>query len=312
MAKKGVFEAAVTANRRIGEGFYRLGLEFSRAGAEAFAECAPGQFAELDLSAAALPKQKDIPEKFADASRREILLRRPFSFCDVTAEGEKTIAEILYCALGPASLRMTTLAQGDSVSVMGPLGNGFGVPDGTRQALLVTGGMGAGPLEYLAKMLGSNHPEIKVTAFVGAKTVKALPFENAAGQNGRKRGKWPGEFAKYGAESIVATDDGSAGYEGFVTDCFREWLSESKLAAERTVIYSCGPEMMLEQMAEIAAKSRIDCQVSTERRMACGIGVCQSCVVECKGQKPGETVYKLCCKDGPVFNASELALKIKN
>ena len=90
------------------------------------------------------------------------------------------------------------------------------------------------------------------------------------------------EFAQYGIESIIATDDGSAGYKGFITDCFAEWLKQADVAGDDMVIYSCGPEVMLARVAEIAKEKNIDCQISMERRMACGIGLCQGCAVECK------------------------------
>jgi NAD(P)H-flavin reductase len=94
---KGMFEAAVSSNRRIGPGFYRLGLEFSQEAATAFADFQPGQFAQLDLSNTALPPPEKVPEDLRDAAGRKILLRRPFSFAEVTAEGDKTVAELLYC-----------------------------------------------------------------------------------------------------------------------------------------------------------------------------------------------------------------------
>jgi len=78
------------------------------------------------------------------------------------------------------------------------------------------------------------------------------------------------------------------------------------LKSENTIIYSCGPEAMLKQISEIAKKRDIDCQISMERMMACGIGLCQSCAVECKANDSNETVYKLCCKDGPVFESREV------
>ena len=117
---KGVFPAAVCANKQIGRRFYRLGLEFSGTGAEAFADFKPGQFAELDLSYAALPSAEAIPKELVDASQRRILLRRPFSFADVDAKKDKTRVEILYCVVGPATLRMTTLSVGDTVSAFKP------------------------------------------------------------------------------------------------------------------------------------------------------------------------------------------------
>jgi dihydroorotate dehydrogenase electron transfer subunit len=261
----------------------------------------------LDLAGAALPAAEAIPEDLADAADRKIVLRRPFSFADVTIKGDKTLVDILYCVVGPASLRMTTLSAGDSVSAIGPLGKGFWVPEGKRTALLASGGMGTGPLQHLAKVLTADHPDIKVTAFAGAKTTKALPFERKLDEVSQNLGFWLAEFAQYGIESVVATDDGSAGYHGLVTDCLTEWLGQSKLRGEEAVIYACGPEAMLARLGQIAEERRIDCQVSMERLMACGIGVCQSCAVECRTDRPGKTVYKLCCKDGPVFDSTQVA-----
>lgn len=303
---RGEFNAVVCRHKQIGKGFYRLGLQFEGAGAEAFAKARPGQFAQLDLSSAALPPAEAIPEKLRDAAGRKILLRRPFSFYDVTAKGLKSFVEILYRAVGPASLRMTTLSAGDSVSVIGPLGNGFWVPDGKKTALLVVGGMGAGPLVHLAKVLTADWPDIEVIAFAGAKTKQDLPFERRLDEISQGLGFSLPEFAEYGVQSSVATDDGSAGYHGLVSDCLEEWLGQHNLAAEGTIIYSCGPEAMLTKMAKICKKRNIDCQISTERRMACGIGLCQSCAVECKTDGSGQSIYKMCCKDGPVFDSKEL------
>ncbi len=307
---KGVFNAVVSWNRQIGPRFYRLALEFSGAGAEAFARFRPGQFAQLDLSTAALPPADAIPENLADVARREILLRRPFSFADVTTHKDKTSGEILYCVLGPATLRMTTLSQGDSISVIGPLGNGFSVPAGKKTAVLVSGGMGVPPLEHLAKLLTANYPQITVIAFAGAKTAKDLPFEGRLDAISQELGFSIPEFARYGIKSLLATDDGSAGFAGLVTGCLAQWLEENHPLPQTTIIHACGPEAMLAKVAEIAHKGRIDCQISMERRMACGFGVCQSCAVQCRVADASQTIYKLCCEDGPVFQSHELVFRI--
>ncbi|MHC4464092.1 MAG: iron-sulfur cluster-binding protein, partial [Planctomycetota bacterium] len=191
----------------------------------------------------------------------------------------------------------------DSVSIIGPLGNGFRMPEGKKTALLVVGGMGAGPLEHLAKVLTADYSDIEVIAFAGAKTVKELPFEARLDGISQQLGFSLPEFAKYGIESQVATDDGSAGFAGLVTDCLSEWLGKSDLSTKDMIIYGCGPEQMLARVAEIAKDKKIDCQISMERWMACGIGLCQSCAVECKVAGSNETIYKLCCEDGPVFNS---------
>jgi len=300
---KGQFFAAVRANKQIGRPapassdasrgggrFYRLGLEFTGDGAKAFAKFRPGQFAEFDLCGTALPPADKIPEDLADASQRNILLRRPFSFADVYSEKDKTLAELLYYVVGPASLRMTTLAAGNSVSVIGPLGNGFWIPADKKRALLVAGGMGAPPLQHLAKVITTDLPNVEVIAFAGARTAKELPFERRLDEISQQLGFSLLEFAKYGLKSQVATDDGSAGFEGLVTDCFKQWINKANPARDSTIIYACGPEAMLAEVAKIAKEKGIDCQVSLERMMACGIGVCQSCAVQCRVNDSSETM----------------------
>jgi len=175
----------------------------------------------------------------------------------------------------------------------------------------VAGGMGAGPLLLLAKVLTASWPKINVSAFAGAKTKEELPFEKPLDEVSQQLGFSVAEFAEYGVTSMVATDDGSAGYHGLVTDCLSEWLGEQNLAAKETIVYSCGPEEMLARVAEIAERKKFDCQVSMERRMACGIGICQSCAVECKAAGSNETIYKLCCEDGPVFDSAEVVWCIR-
>lgn len=307
---RGLFDALVYSHKHIKEQFFRLVLEFSGEGAEAFGKTKPGQFAQIDLSKAALPAAEKIPQELADAVERKTLLRRPFSFCDVRKEGGKTRVEILYGAVGPSTLRMTTLSKGDSASVIGPLGNGFSTPVNKKTALLVVGGMGAGPLLHLAKIITTEQPDMEVVAFAGAKTKWELPFEKPMDEISQGVGFSLHEFAQYGVESLVATDDGSVGYKGFITDCFSQWLGEHNVSADDTIIYSCGPEQMLARIAQIARDKKIDCQVSMERRMACGIGICQSCVVECKVSGSKDTVYKLCCEDGPVFDSKEVVFNL--
>lgn len=116
-------------------------------------------------------------------------------------------------------------------------------------------------------------------------------------------------FARHKTELHLATDDGSMGTKGFVTDILCDWLDRTDLLPENMVIYSCGPEGLLARLAQIAEEKHIDCQLSMERSMACGIGLCQSCAVECKTDKPDETIYKMCCKDGPVFDSKEIVFK---
>ncbi|MHC4559369.1 MAG: ferredoxin reductase domain-containing protein, partial [Planctomycetota bacterium] len=235
---KGVFKAITSSNRQIGQRFYRLRLEFPGDGARAFGNFEPGQFAELDLSGTALPPPEMIPEDLLDSAGRKILLRRPFSFAEVTTDDDKTFAELLYCVIGPATLRMTTLSAGDSVSVIGPLGTGFRIQGGKKKALLASGGMGSPPLQHLAQILVDRDDGIEIIAFAGAKTVRKLPFEGRLDEISERLGFSLPEFGKYGVESLIATDDGSAGFHGLVTDCLLQWLERCRVPAEDIII--CG------------------------------------------------------------------------
>jgi dihydroorotate dehydrogenase electron transfer subunit len=301
---KGLFTAAVTSNRPIRACFWTMGLEFTGAGAKAFAKFQPGQFVQVDVSNLGLPAEHLISPELRDVVQRSVLLRRPFSFAEVTVESNRTRAELLYCVLGPASVRLTTLNRGDSLSVLGPLGHGFSVPPGKRLALLVVGGMGAPPIQCLAQLLRAEYTGMNVIAFVGAKTAQSLPFEGQFEEMPDRLDTFVPVLAKFGIPSAVATDDGSAGYRGLVTARLAEWLDQQRdWSPERTILYACGPEPMLAATARLAADRDLDCQVSLERRMACGIGVCQSCAVECRVEGSEETIYQLCCQDGPVFDA---------
>jgi dihydroorotate dehydrogenase electron transfer subunit len=316
MQTKGQFAATVLFNKPLRKCFHRLGLQFTGAGAEAFARARPGQFAQFDISTVALPPPEAIPDELKDIAAKQILLRRPFSFARVVKEAGKTTIEVVYCVLGPATLRMTTLAKGQSLSIIGPLGEGFSIPQGKKKAILVAGGMGSPPLEHLAQTLTAESPGLDAIAFAGAKTVDDLPFEKPLDKMSQELGFWLGEFAKYSIGSFVATDDGSAGFKGTVTNCLLEWLNSNTPTPAETILYACGPKAMLANIAKVAAERKIDCLVSMEEMMACGIGLCQSCAVKCKADPAtahrfaetstaGET-YKLCCKDGPVFDAKDV------
>jgi NAD(P)H-flavin reductase len=202
-AIKGDFTAVVTANKHISSCFYKLSLQFSHEGAQAFAQAGPGQFAQLDLSATAPPPAEKLSGQQSDLVSRGIILRRPYSFCEVTAKEDKTTVEILYSALGPASLRMTTLKPADKINVLGPLGNGFSIPKDKTTALLVTGGMGAPPIQYLAGVLGMEHSDIYPLVFAGAKTKTELPFEGRVDEVSKEIGFPIHALAKFGVESQV-------------------------------------------------------------------------------------------------------------
>lgn len=301
----GKFSVSVLSNTRICPEFYKLKLELKDQAAELFANCRPGQFVEMDLSGCGLPPAETVRAELADKTNRNILLRRPFSFSNVEAKDGHMAAEFIYRTAGPATTRMTTLKAQDKLDIIGPLGNGFNFPDEKDIVLLVCGGTGAGPILHMARFMAAKHSSVAVTAFVGARDKESLPFKRISDSISQEIGFSLPEFSNLAIESAITTDDGSVGLKGFVTDGLTSWLSSNNIKTSRTIIYACGPEPMLKKLAQIAKDRKIDCQLSMERTMACGTGLCQGCAVECR-DKSGEKIYKMCCKDGPVFDSTEV------
>jgi len=220
----------------------------------------PGQFVHLRI-----------------ASGADIILRRPFSIHRAYDDR----IEILYQILGTGTLRLAEKPAGDeSMDLVGPLGHGWQVPEGAAHALLVAGGLGAAPLGMLAEQLAEQG--IAVTVAQGAPTAERLVARSL--------------FERVARKVEVATDDGTAGEQGFVTGPVARLLSEESF----DVVYVCGPEAMQRAVSRQVAETEAECQVSLERLMACGIGACLSCVVTTTdGQKRA-------CVDGPVFSAEEV------
>ncbi|MBM4142078.1 MAG: dihydroorotate dehydrogenase electron transfer subunit [Lentisphaerae bacterium] len=226
-------------------------------------EAAPGQFVHLSV-----------------AGLIEASLRRPFS---VYAAEKERIA-IMYKPVGAGTRAMTRLAPGETVSLMGPLGRGFPTEAAEgRHAALVAGGYGLAPLCFLARRLGRPG-----TVFVGAATAAVLPSV--------------GELSALGWDTRTATEDGTAGESGLITEALDRWLAE---APEALVCYACGPNGLLRAVAERAARGGWPAWVSLERRMGCGAGACLACVQ--KVRTPEGTQWARVCRDGPVFNAAEIA-----
>ncbi len=218
----------------------------------------------------------------------EPLLRRPFSIH--RANGN---IEILYEMVGRGTEILSNKKEGDKIDVLGPLGNGFTLPRATSderrttnrepRAIIIAGGIGAAPLVYLAEELMKN--KIRTIVLIGAKTKNLILCEK--------------DFKKATSEVYVSTDDGTYGCEGFVSKLFHKILKTAESKFE-TIVYVCGPHGMLRCIADICQERNFKCQVSLEEKMACGIGACLGCIVKTKSGN------KLACKDGPVFNTSEL------
>ena len=189
--------------------------------------------------------------------------------------------EILYQTVGFGSSHLSSIEPGSQLSNIGPVGNGWRVPDGCRRALLVCGGVGAAPLFIFAKRLVALGVETDVV--LGAQTAEAMVCSDRY-------------EAALGKAPVIATDDGTLGYSGFCTEPAKELLSENAY----DFVACCGPEPLMRIVATMAKEADIPCQVSMERRMACGVGACLSCVVDTVSGK------RRCCVDGPVFDAQEV------
>ena len=207
------------------------------------------------------------------------LLRRPFSVyaCDL-AYGS---IELLYQTVGVGTEQMARLSIGTELDVMGPIGTGWSVPDADERVLLVGGGVGAAPLYLFCEQLVELGRSVDVV--LGAQTEAALVC--------RERYE-----RLLGRKVACSTDDGSFGRAGFCTSLVEEALATGDFGQ----VAVCGPEPLMRIVAGLCADAGISCFVSLERRMACGVGACLSCVVETK------TGRKRACVDGPVFDAAEV------
>jgi dihydroorotate dehydrogenase electron transfer subunit len=193
-------------------------------------------------------------------------LRRPLGIMELN-DG---VLALLYKTRGEGTIALSMLKEGEAISVMGPLGNGFSLED-EGQVVYVAGGIGLPPLLSLYNKLK------KGKFLIGAKSEEDIPFDYIP------------------SKAEITTEDGSVGYKGLVTELF-SGMSLKKPC----MVYACGPMAMLKEVADISRHMDIHCQVSMEERMACGFGVCAGCVVKTISGN------KSVCALGPVFNAEEI------
>ncbi|AQQ10277.1 Dihydroorotate oxidase B, electron transfer subunit [Sedimentisphaera cyanobacteriorum] len=296
--RSGVFEASVAGSEHFGEKICRLKFVLSGEGADAFKLASPGEFAQFQVEGLALPS--NLPEGLEDRAFRQPILRRPFSFLDIYPYGEDMIVEIMCDIIGTGTARLSGLRAGDKVSILGPLGRGFAKPEKGKKVIGIAGGIGIPPVEHFLRQLCRDNPKQECFAFAGARSRADMPI--ASVQQGKNPENQEYSFCKHFA---AATDDGSFGDKGLVTEVFESWFAGAGLSPADCEIAACGPEPMLRAIAQTAHKLGIRAQVSLEKMMACGIGVCQSCIVPVKSQL-GREQNKLCCKDGPVFDSREV------
>lgn len=202
------------------------------------------------------------------------ILPRPISICEIN-KAEGTL-RLVYQVIGKGTDIFSKKVKGDALKIVGPLGNGYNIKN-VGKSIFVGGGIGVPPLLETVKQ--AKGEKIVVLGFRSGTILKE-------------------DFEKTGAKVYIATDDGSVGFKGNVV----ELMKSENIVGD--VIYSCGPKIMLKFLSEYAESKNIECFVSMEERMACGIGACVGCVIKIKDGN--SFVHKKVCKDGPVFNSKEV------
>ena len=220
----------------------------------------PGQFLNIRVSQTTFP-----------------LLRRPFSVCDV--EGENIY--LMFNILGEGTKILARKINGETVDILGPLGNGFNLDDKYDLAIIVAGGLGAAPFPFVTRSIKNKK---NILTFVGGRTEQ--------------------DVITYGLENcVLSSDDGSIGFKGNVVQSLEQNLDKINITTSK--VFACGPTAMLRALKDFCIKHNLDCEVSTECAMACGFGICQGCPIESTEQSDK---YLLVCKDGPVFNVRDVLI----
>ncbi len=242
----------------------------------------PGQFVMIRLAESADP-----------------LLGRPLALYNVIcgADGRPSSLDVVYLVVGKMTRRLAALKRGSPLEIWGPLGNGFPAIE-TQHLVMVAGGIGQTPFLTLAREYLGGHVfgdparhaarAERVTLCYGARSAEYL-----AGVP---------DFERFGVEVCLSTDDGSMGHHGPVTELIRPAITSSSAACR---IVCCGPEPMMEATAKVARELAVPCLVSLETPMACGIGICFSCVAKIRDAS-GNWDYRRTCVEGPVFDAEDV------
>lgn len=308
---RGTFVMDVLENRCMCPGHFLLRLR-----GEAFPRTQPGQFVQLQCRPVKEQTSQHVID-WAEGTRLELtqpeltgaeaMLRRPLSLAGRHDTDEGVILEIIYRVAGMGTTWLTGLTQGEQLSVLGPLGNAFVIREDKPRAAMVGGGVGIPPMIYLASAFSSLGKD--AVAFNGVRTAELLPLTIVPTAKVSSEGvptSCVTEFARFGVSAAIATDDGTLGYSGLVSEPLTRWLDGLDDASNEAVVYTCGPEPMMRAVAELCIARDVECQVSLERHMACGMGTCQSCVCKTKNNSEQGWAYKLCCTDGPVFDANDV------
>ncbi|MBN2574691.1 MAG: dihydroorotate dehydrogenase electron transfer subunit [Deltaproteobacteria bacterium] len=261
------FDARIIENRALGNGYFVLRL----GGCESLAGSRPGQFMML-----------------RGDWGRDPLLPRPMSLLSVAPEGR---ADLLARAVGQGTRLLESALPGTRVSILGPLGNGFPEPTQATLDLLVAGGVGMPPLFMQAEHAAHRGLIDRCEMIYGGRTARDLVLL--------------AEMRGLGLAPCLATEDGSVGRRGRVTAALEARIEHHRAATpdRRLRIMACGPREMLWAVARIAEPHAIECYLSVEEQMACGIGVCLGCAMPARSRP-----FRYACSDGPVFLASDLVI----
>ncbi len=207
-------------------------------------------------------------------------LSRPMSIANV--DKNTNLFELQILVAGKGTVLLSKLEKNLTIQVIGPLGNSFSTPQENENVALIAGGIGVAPMIYFEKVLKNQSNNIDI--FYGAANQTELIPNEYLPQNTR-----------------FSTDDGSKGFNGFVTQDFAKSFDKKKIHK----IYACGPNPMLKAVQDIANKNDVFCELSIETVMACGLGICQGCIVR---KEENENEFYLTCVEGAVFNAKKIKL----
>lgn len=259
-------DATLVSNKRIGQ-YHHLLLNIG----EVVQNCRPGNFVAISVG----------------GENSGLILRRAFAISRISHRNDKGdgTMELIVAPHGAGSRWLCSQPEGTSLDVVAPLGTAFGIPTEPVQALLIGGGYGSAPLFGLAEVLKSRG--CRVDMILGASTASKIyaPIEGKRSVNSLK----------------IYTEDGSAGTLGKVTDSISSLIDEGAV----DVIYSCGPMAMLAAISQIADETDIVHQCAVEESMACGIGVCMTCVLPVENVD-GQVVMLRSCIDGPVMDGAKV------
>jgi dihydroorotate dehydrogenase electron transfer subunit len=255
--------ANVVWNRPVSSDCWHLGLGCDGG----YREAVPGQFVMVRVGDGLTP-----------------LLRRPFSIFGLSGDPRRPEGiEILYKTVGQGTLSMTRLQPGQAVDLLGPLGHGFTWRKDPGCVYLAAGGIGVAPIRFLAAALTRGGvPADRCHVFLGGRCEQDLLCRD--------------DFEQMGMPVTLTTDDGSAGDQCLITDP----LTAAVAARKPDALYACGPPGMLKCVAGLAGAHQLNCQISIETVMACGLGACLGCAVPAADQAER---YLHVCLDGPVFDA---------